>query len=190
MSRFLYPTFNGTTSVDAASPLINVGTPTQAVLKMDTALFGGYDTTVQTAASVEQSYTVALNTVYISNHITLADNEITFARSGVYKHTFSVQLSNPTTTIAKATFFMVVNGSAAPYSASTATVPVKHGQIPGHIIMEVSFIGAMTNGDTLGLGWHSSVAGVKIETIPGTTLYPESPSVILLSNEISSVLPV
>lgn len=190
MSRFLFPSIQGTTEIDTVSPFVNTGTPTAAILEMDTALFGGYDTTIQTATSTTVSYPVQVNTAYISNHITLADNTITYGRSGVYNQTFSIQLSNPTTTIAEVTFFAKVNGAMAPYSASTATIPVKHGSTPGHSVVQVSFIGAFNSGDTFGLGWHSSVANVSIETIPANGVYPASPGVILLSQQISSVLPV
>ena len=184
MSRFLLPPIQGTTEIDTVQPLTNTGTPTAAILRLNTSYFGGYSTGTQTAGSTTVNYPVIVDTQYVANNITLANNTITYLQGGVYKQTFSVQLANPSTEVADVSVFAVVNGQPAPLSASTASVPVKHGQIDGKTVMEVSFIGVFDAGDTFSLAWHSTVAGVKIATIPATGLVPASPGVILLSDQI------
>lgn len=184
MSRFLLPPIQGTTEIDTVQPLTNTGTPTAAILRLNSSYFGGYSTGTQTADSTTVTYPVIVDTQYIANNITFANSTITYTQGGVYEQIFSVQLSNPSTTVADVTVFAVVNGQPAPFSSSVASVPVKHGQNDGKTVMEVSFIGEFNAGDTFSLAWHSAVVGVKIATIAATELLPASPGVILLSHQI------
>jgi hypothetical protein len=140
-----------------------------------------YDTTTQTATSTSVAYLVSCATTSISNGVSISAGRITVANAGVYNFQFSIQLTNPTASIAETTFWVKYNSVDIANSSSTLGIPIKHGGVNGQMILSLNQVFNMAAGDYLELWWHSNIAGVLIETLPATTLptVPQSPGVIL-----------
>ena len=139
-----------------------------------------YDTTIQTATSASVAYLVGCALTSISNGVSISAGRITVANAGVYNFQFSIQLANPTASIAETSFWVRYNSVDIADSASTTGIPIKHGGINGLMILSLNQVFNMVAGDYLELWWHSDVAGVLIETLPPTIspIVPQSPGVI------------
>ena len=139
-----------------------------------------YDTTIQTATLTTVNYLVGCALTSISNGVSISAGRITVANAGVYNFQFSIQLANPTASIAETSFWVRYNSVDIADSASTTGIPIKHGGINGQIILSLNQVFNMAAGDYLELWWHSDVAGVLIETLPTTIspIVPQSPGVI------------
>lgn len=140
-----------------------------------------YDTTIQTATLSTVAYLVGCATTSISNGVSISAGRITVANAGIYNFQFSIQLANPTASIAETSFWVRYNSVDIADSSSTTGVPIKHGGINGQMILSLNQVFNMAAGDYLELWWHSNVAGVLIETLPATLspVVPQSPGVIL-----------
>lgn len=139
-----------------------------------------YDTTIQTATSTTVAYLVGCATTSIANGVSISAGRVTVANAGVYNFQFSIQLANPTASIAQTSFWVRYNSVNIANSASTIGVPNKHGDIHGLMILSLNQVFNMAAGDYLELWWHSDVAGLLIETLPvhSTPVVPQSPGVI------------
>ena len=142
-----------------------------------------YDTTTQTVTSTTEAYVIGLNSSDPDNDgVVVTDgNKIVPTTPGVYNISFSAQLSNTDSQLHDATFWYRKNGVDVPYSASTLSIPNKHGAVNGRIIFYVDLALRLEPTDYIQLVWHATNTALSLETIPaGTTpVTPVSPSMIV-----------
>lgn len=141
-----------------------------------------YDTSNQAIVSTTTAYQVAINTADPDNDgVTLNGNKIYPTTPGNYNTSLSIQVTNNDVQAHEAVFWFRKNGSDVAYSASTVTVPSKHGGVKGHLIFYVDLALHFNAGDYLEVYWNATSTDVSLETLPAGTspVYPQSPSVIV-----------
>jgi hypothetical protein len=142
-----------------------------------------WDTTTQTIASTTTAYVLTLNSADPDNDgVTVqSGSKIVPTTPGNYNVSLSVQVTNDDTQNHEAVFWFRKNGTDVPYSASTVTVPTKHGGIKGHLIFYVDLAMHFDAGEYMEIVWHATSTDVSVETLPAGTspVYPVSPSLIV-----------
>jgi hypothetical protein len=142
-----------------------------------------YDTTTQTIASTTTAYVLTLNSADPDNDgVTVqSGSKIVPTTPGNYNVSLSVQVTNDDTQNHEAVFWFRKNGTDVAYSASTVTVPTKHGGIKGHLIFYVDLAMHFSAGEYMEIVWHATSTDVSVETLPAGTspVYPVSPSLIV-----------
>lgn len=145
------------------------------------------DTTTQTAAANTPT-AITFNTTGVTRNTTVGTptSRIVFNAEGLTTITFSLQFTNPTATEDAVYVWLRKNGVDTAATASTVTVPKKHGSIDGAAIMTVNFFEQYSAGDYLELYWLTVSGLSQIQTIPATTspAKPASPSVVLTVSQI------
>jgi hypothetical protein len=142
-----------------------------------------YDTTTQGITSTTTAYVIGINSSDPDNDgVTVTDgSKIVPTTPANYNISLSVQVTNNDTQNHEAVFWFRKNGVDVPYSASTVTVPTKHGGVKGHLIFYVDLALHFDSGDYMEIMWHATNTDVSVETLPAGTspVYPVSPSVIV-----------
>jgi len=130
------------------------------------------------------SFDTSLNTrhTYIGSPI----SRIYFDADGLTTITFSIQFTNASTSEDAVYVWLRKNGVDLENTASTVTVPKKHGSIDGAAILTVNFHENYGPGDYLELYWLTVSGDASITTVPATTspLKPASPGVVLTVSQI------
>jgi len=141
-----------------------------------------------TAKAVPFDTTDAANQVSIN---TTDDTKIDISVSGYYNIQFSAQLLNFTTTEDNVTFWYRHNTTDIAYSAGIATVPSKHGSLPGAAIVSWNLVYPFTAGDNFQLYFASNTGNTVCATYPAgvAPVHPVSPSVILTATFVSALYP-
>ena len=146
-----------------------------------------YDTTNQ-SASANTPTTVKFNNTSFSRHTSISTptSRILFAADGITSVTFSLQLSNSSASEDDVVVWLRKNGVDVPYTASTITVPKKHGSIDGTAILTVNFYENFNPSDYLELVWLTVAGHSQIKTIPASSspAYPASPGAVLTVSQI------
>lgn len=146
-----------------------------------------FDTTTQTAVANTPT-AIRFNSVGLLNNVAIGSptSRIVFAADGLTSVTFSLQLSNSSASEDDVFVWLRKNGADVPFTASTATVPKKHGSIDGTYIMTVNFFNEYGPGDYLELYWLTVLGTTSISTIPATVspAKPASPGVVLTLSQV------
>jgi hypothetical protein len=167
--------------------------------KLDTVrnqmLWGSfYDTTQQIASVANTAYSVGINTTDPdSQGISIASgSRITFARSGVFSITYSVQLVNTNTSIHEVDIWLRKNGggSAGNVTASSSKFSVisSHGGIDGCVIGCVNYVLKLAADDYLELIWSTANVAASIQSIPlqaSGPAHPASPGIIVTAVQVA-----
>lgn len=174
--------------VSVTAPITNTGTSSAAVIGLDMAYLGAYDSTQQTIASTTTAYKLAIGTAYTSHGITLSNSRMTFGHTGAYNLTFSIQFVSADNSPQDVTVWTRWNGVDAPFTSSVVTVPAKHSTVNGKAVMQVSFIGGFAANDYLEIWWQADSTNVSVQTVaPGTNpVRPASPGVVALLQQIAA----
>lgn len=161
------------------------------------AYYGAFeDNTDQFATSTTQSYYIRFDTIDIANGVTIQNDvfgfptKITFANSGIYSCTFSIQLSNSSNnTIGEADVWLEKNGIIVPDSNTRQSVVTQHGQVEGTAVVTVNFLLNLNANDFLQLAWAVNNTDVYIAHYPsGTTpTTPEIPSIIFTAVSMAQI---
>lgn len=121
----------------------------------------------------------------------VSGSQVTFASSGIYSITFSVQFANSSSTVHIADMWLRKNGITSAFdvadSNSRFSIISKHGSNNGHIIGCVNFVMSMNASDYVVLAWSAENTAVFIETTPaatGTPTTPRAPGVILTAVQV------
>jgi hypothetical protein len=142
-----------------------------------------YDTTTQAIASTTTAYVLTLNSADPDNDgvVVQSGSKLVPTTPGNYNVSLSVQVTNNDTQNHEAVFWFRKNGTDLPYSASTVTVPTKHGGVKGHLIFYVDLALHFNAGEYMEVVWHATSTDVSVETLPAGTspVYPVSPSLIV-----------
>ena len=146
-----------------------------------------YDTTNQTAAANTPT-AITFNSTGVTRNTAVGTptSRIVFNADGLTTVTFSVQLTNATASEDDVYVWLRKNGVDTAATASTVTVPKKHGAIDGAAILTVNFFEEYAAGDYLQLYWLTVGGSSKITTIAATTspAKPASPGVVLTVSQI------
>jgi hypothetical protein len=170
------------TSGGAAPP---VWTPVASLAVGTEAYWGSFwDTTTQTAATINTAYTLTLNSADVENNgvTVVSGSRVTFIHAGVYSLTFSVQLTNTDNANAAhiANIWIRKNGVDVIATDSKFTVPGKFGSLQGAIIGTVNFVLPIAANDYIQIVWATNDTSVAVASFPaGTTpVSPVVPSII------------
>lgn len=146
-----------------------------------------YDTTTQTAAA-NTPKAITFNTSADLRHtyIGTPSSRIVFDADGLTTVTFSIQFVNSSASEDDVYVWLRKNGADVPYTASTVTVPKKHGASDGAILMTVNFHETYGPDDYLELYWLTINGTSSIATIPASVspARPASPGVVLTVSQI------
>ena len=135
-------------------------------------------TTTQTVATINTATKVLLNTVDLENNIALdtTNNRITFSYPGIYRVSYSSQISNGDNQNHDIDIWYRLNGVDVPNSATVQTVLSTHGGELGygHIVGESSV--KIAAGDYVELWWSTNSTQVTITQLPAITTPFPSPA--------------
>jgi hypothetical protein len=151
-----------------------------------------WDTTDQVAAAANTPYSITLNQYDADNlGITVVSgSRITFANTGIYSLTFSIQFANPDSQIHDVNVWLRKNDSGStgdvPDSDTKLSLQQKHGSTDGYGLMTVNYMMKLNAGDFIEMIWSSDHAGVSIQSVPaGTTpVSPSIPGVIFTAQQV------
>jgi putative transposon-encoded protein len=151
--------------------------------------YGSFDARTTQTGVANTPIAVTFDTSDYHNLVDLGSpaSRIYFTNAGVYNVQISVQLQNAdTTSDDDVTIWFKLVGTNVGNSASTVTIPKKHGGLSGSIIIAMNIYQAVTAGQYIELYWLSRTGTTQIFTIPATTtpLVPQSPGVIITMNQI------
>ena len=149
-----------------------------------------WDLTSQTA-TVNTPTTVLLRSADLDNSgISIASNTtITFAYSGVYSITFSMQFTNSDTSIHDINVWLRRNGTNVVASDSRFSITSRHGGVDGNVIGTVNFVLKLAAADYLELIWATSNAATYIHAEAAQTspfAHPSIPGVICTIVQVAS----
>lgn len=149
--------------------------------------YGSFSNTNTQTAPAGTPTGITFNVTDHSRGITVNGSKITVAETGLYTITFSLQLSNPSTSSEDdAIVWLRVNNNNVPNTASHVTIAKSHGGTAGSAIMTVNFFEQLTAGDYFEI-YGMSVGGlIELKTYPAGTspAYPASPAAILTVSQI------
>ena len=142
-----------------------------------------YDTTDQIAASANTAYAIGINsTEPDSRGVSIASgSRITFARSGVYSITYSVQFVNTDSQIHDINIWLRKNdsGTSGDVEASDSKFSIinSHGGTDGHVIGCVNYVLKLVANDYLELIWSTTNVAASIQSLPSSGSGPAHPSI-------------
>jgi hypothetical protein len=155
--------------------------------------------TDQAAGALGTAYAVTYDTTDFPDGITVTNNSrITFAESGVYVITYSIQFENDNNTTETIDIWFRYEGTNIAGSNSRFGIPPrKSAGVPSTLIAVTPFTVDIENdGDYVEIMWHPSDLGVTIEhynavaASPGVTpAIPATPSVIVGVTFVSAQFP-
>ena len=166
---------------DTSTLTIGVGDGSTGVL----GYWGGfYDTTTQNTASTTATNVVTMTGSDPNNDgvSIVSGSRITFSQLGVYNVCTSLQFTNNDTQIHDATIWFRKNGVDIPYSASTVSIPNKHGGVLGNLVFYVDLPQKLATGDYMQICWSANSTDISLTTLPASVVapvQPESPSVLV-----------
>ena len=113
-------------------------------------------------------------------------SRIVFSADGITTVTFSLQFTNTDATEDDVYVWLRKNGVDVPDTASSTSVPKKHGSTNGAAIMTVNFHENYSAGDYLEVYWLTVTGTSSITTIPATIspAKPASPGAVLTVSQI------
>lgn len=141
-----------------------------------------YDTTTQTAASTATAYNVAIGNTDGALGITLSGvGRLTFSVAGLYHVSSGIQFGNSDTAAHDVRVWFRQNGTDVAYSASTYTIPAKHGTTDGHMAANDTHHMHIAAGDYIEFWWNPNNTTVYMAALPAgvTPVYPVSPTVLV-----------
>jgi hypothetical protein len=145
-----------------------------------------WDTTTQTAGAINTAYAITLNSADAANNgVSVASSsQITFAHSGVYSLTFSIQFTNTSTQNGSTQIWLKKNGVNLPDTNSHYDVPDKQGSAYSSEIFTVNFVLDLSANDYIQVFWQTSSTSVSLETLAASGNYPRTPSIIFTATQV------
>ena len=187
MSRFTQPIIAAITEIDAVAPLINTGTSSAAVLELNPAFGGFYDTAIQQLLSITAEQEVAIGQTASSNNVTrINTGEIRFDVAGTYTFTYSVLFTNPTAQNEYVNLYVKFNNTVVPGTNTAIVVPSKHGIVNGTLKGTNTFIIPAAVNDNVSLWWSGTSLDLKIVSTPAIGTTPSSNGVLFSTHQIGS----
>ena len=142
-----------------------------------------YDMTDQALASTTAAQVIAIGTTAESNGVSITSgNRVTFAHAGTYSLTFSIQITNLSSAVAKAVFWVRKNGVNYPDSTTELDLaPRKSSTVPNRQVITINYVATAAAGDYVQVVWAGDSTLLKVESLPAgaSPVYPAVPSIIL-----------
>jgi hypothetical protein len=145
-----------------------------------------WDTTTQNAAAINTAYPININTAdpLSSGVSVVSNNRVTFANTGVYSLTFSIQFTNTSTSLGSTQIWLRKNGTNLVDTSSHFDVPDKQGSSFVSEILTVNFVLSLTANDYIQVIWQTGNTSVAIETLAASGNYPRTPSIIFTATQV------
>jgi len=145
-----------------------------------------WDTTNQTAAAINTPYAITLNSADpLNSGVSVASSSrITFAYTGVYSLTFSIQFTNTSTANGNTQIWLKKNGTNLADTNSHYDVPDKQGSSFSSEIVTVNYVLSLTATDYIQVFWQTANTSVTIETLAASGGYPRTPSIIFTATQV------
>jgi hypothetical protein len=145
-----------------------------------------WDTTDQTAAAINTAYAITLNTADPANIgvSVVSGSRVTFANTGVFSLTFSLQLTNTSTANGGLQVWLRKNGTNLADTNSHFDVPDKQGSSFSSEILTLNFVLSLSAGDYIQVIWQTNNTNVSLETLAASGNYPQTPSVIFTATQV------
>ena len=146
-----------------------------------------WDTTTQTASVINTAYPITINTADPSNSgvSVVSSSRVTFANTGVYSITFSIQFTNHSTALGNTDIWLRKNGTDIADTNSHYDVPDKQGSAFSSEILTVNYVLSLTAGDYIQVYWLTSNTSVYLETVAAGGSFPRTPSIILTATQVT-----
>lgn len=140
-----------------------------------------YNTTNQTVSNIALAHTVSIGNTFVSNGISVNNNEIVFSVAGTYEITFSIQFVNTGNNEHDISVWFQKNNTDIADSNSEFTIDAKSGNKPGKLIAVTPFTTEVGATDSVRLMWNSQSLDVSIATLDARTnpVIPRTPGVIV-----------
>lgn len=142
-----------------------------------------YDTTTQTASAINTPQVITINSTDANSQgiSIVSGSRITFARTGVYTITYSIQFTNQDEQIHDVNIWLRKNnqGDAGNLADTDSrfSVASSHGGIAGHAVATVNYMYKLQANDYLELVWATPDLDLKIETLPASAVSPVHPRI-------------
>jgi hypothetical protein len=145
-----------------------------------------WDTTNQSAAAINTPYAITINSADpLNSGVSVASSSrITFAYTGVYSLTFSIQFTNTSTANGSTQIWLKKNGTNLADTSSHYDVPDKQGSSFSSEILTVNFVLSLTATDYIQVFWQTANTSVVIETLAASGGYPRTPSIIFTATQV------
>jgi len=149
-----------------------------------------FDTTDQPFLTVGTPQAVRINSQYIANEVSIVDGtKITFANSGVYNLSFSLQVINPDNAVHSFDCWIKYNGNNFPNSTTRFDMPPrKNSGLPSYLVANFELTGAAQSvGDYVEVYWNANSTQLSLAEFPAqlTPIIPETPSVVVNIHQIA-----
>jgi len=149
--------------------------------------YGAFANTNTQTSPASTPVGITFNVTDHSRGVTVNGSKVTVTSTGLYTITFSLQLSNPSTSNDDdAIVWLKVNNNDLPDTGSQITVVKSHGGVPGSAIMTVNFFHDLNAGDYFEIYGMSVLGHIQLKTYAAGTspAYPVSPAAILTVSQI------
>jgi hypothetical protein len=149
-----------------------------------------YDMTDQPLASVTAAQVIAIGTTAEAIGVSITSgNRVLFANSGTYSLTFSIQITNVGTTVAKSVFWVRKNGVDYADSATEMDLqPRKGAGNPNRQVITINYVATAAAGDYVQVYWAGDSLSLTVEALPAgsSPVYPAVPSIILTATQVGN----
>jgi hypothetical protein len=149
-----------------------------------------YDMTDQPLASITAAQAIAIGTTAEAIGISITSgNRVLFANAGTYSLTFSVQITNLGTTVAKSVFWVKKNGVDYADSATEMDLqPRKGAGNPNRQVITINYVATAAAGDYVQVFWAGDSLNLTVEALPAgsSPVYPAVPSIILTATQVGN----
>lgn len=149
-----------------------------------------YDMTDQPLASTTAAQPIAIGSTSEAVGVSITSgNRILFANAGTYSLTFSIQLTNFSSGIAKAVVWLKKNGIDYADSATELDLQARKGAgNPNRQVLTINYVATAAAGDYVQVFWAGDNTQLNVESLPaGTTpVYPAIPSIILTATQVGN----
>lgn len=141
-----------------------------------------YDTTTQTANTINTPYSIRYSNTQISTGFSIANNsQIVANNAGLYNYQFSIQVTSGSSDVKNLWIWYRKNGQDVPHSATKISIASnKEVRVPAW-----NFIESMEIGEYFELMWAAGSTDVQIAAIAEEAFCPAIPSVILTVTQVT-----
>lgn len=151
-----------------------------------------YDTSNQTAANTTTAYALNIASNAGASGITVnSSNQITFAYTGTYQLTYSIQFQNTDTGSGNdnVDIWIRKNGTDVTASNSIFNVPLQKGSTPGSLIAVTPYVLQLNAGDYIQIMWAVSNTTVSVVTTAAQTgpTIPQTPGVLVAVQQVANI---
>jgi hypothetical protein len=125
---------------------------------------------ISQTVTANKANAMTFNTVdYFNNCFLFSNSQLTVAYAGIYNLQFSTQFQNSDTQIHDVSIWLRKNGVDVEGSTGFVSVPNKHGDVNGNIIVGWNFFVSLAADDYIQLYWSTTNAAITIQAYTAGT---------------------